>query len=70
VNPYIIFILNPNPDKPELNIDPPAADQYPMTKTFNAVVPYQCPNFYALVIMPFGTNGGGSSVWNFEFRPL
>jgi len=39
-----------------------------MTKTFNTVVPYRFPNFYPLVIMPFGTNAGGSSVWNFEFR--
>jgi hypothetical protein len=44
--------------------------QYPMTKTFNTVVPYRCPNFCPPVIMPLGTNAGGSSVWNFEFRSL
>ena len=44
--------------------------QYPMTKTFNAVVSYRCPNFYPPVIMLFGTNAGGSSVWKFECRSL
>jgi hypothetical protein len=44
--------------------------QHPMTKAFNAVVSYHCPNFYLLEIMPFCTNAGGSSVWNFEFRSL
>jgi hypothetical protein len=28
------------------------------------------PDFCPLVILLFGTNAGGSSVWNFEFRSL
>jgi hypothetical protein len=44
--------------------------QYPMTKTFTAVVPYRCTNLCPPMIMPFGTNAGGSSVWNFKFGSL
>jgi len=41
-----------------------------MTKTFSAVAPYRCINLCQPVIMPFGTNAGGSGVWNFEFGSL
>jgi hypothetical protein len=44
--------------------------QYPMTKTFHAVVPYRGISLCPLVIMPFGTNAGESCVWNFEFGSL
>jgi hypothetical protein len=32
--------------------------QYPMTKTFTAVVPYGCTSFCPSANMPFGTNAG------------
>jgi hypothetical protein len=41
-----------------------------MTKTFTAVVPYRSAKLALSVIMPFGTNVGGSFVWNFEFGSL
>jgi hypothetical protein len=44
--------------------------QYPMTKTFSAIGPYLYPSYCLLLIMPFGTNTGGSSVLNFEFGSL
>jgi hypothetical protein len=41
-----------------------------MTKTFSAIGPYLYPSYCLLLIMPFGTNTGGSSVLNFEFGSL
>jgi hypothetical protein len=41
-----------------------------MTKTFNTVVPYRCPNFCPPAIMAFGTNAGGSSILNFAYCDL
>jgi hypothetical protein len=41
-----------------------------MTKTLTAVGPYRYGNLCPPVIMPFGTNAGGSGVWNFEFGSL
>jgi hypothetical protein len=41
-----------------------------MTKTLTAVGPYRYGNLCPLVIMLFGTNAGGSGVWNFEFGSL
>jgi hypothetical protein len=38
-----------------------------MTKTFTAVVPYRSINLGPLANMPFDTNAGASSVWDFEF---
>jgi len=44
--------------------------QFPMTKTFIAVVSHRCTNFRLSNILQFGTNVGGSAVWNFEFDSL
>ena len=44
--------------------------QYPMTKTFTAIVPYRFAKLAVPAILPFGTNADGSFVWNFEFGSL
>ena len=44
--------------------------QYPMTKTFTAVVPYRCTQLYPSVTLPFGSEVGVLPVWNFEFWSL